>query len=205
MIDKSKIVIATPMIDSCRPWYTLSLWRTLKAFPEIGSYVQTSYLYVHSARWMLVGLAKQQVPDLTGIIWIDSDISWQPEDIDRILIEPEVAVGAIYVSRKTDSYAAALTKEISPGIWDCSYLGYGFIYTPMSYFPKEEEPWFDVPWTGANFLGEDVNWCRRQGLAGRAILGLMNTKVKHEYSPGPRAVDEVQIYPWEQPGGVYVK
>ena len=50
--------------------------------------------------------------DFTDILLIDSDESWKPEDVVRILLHPEEIVGASYrMKNKWDEYVGQITYE----------------------------------------------------------------------------------------------
>ena len=101
-----KVLIATPSIDGrVDVWYCNSLLQTVKLAMQRGIYmhaVYTSYdSLIQRCRNSLVKIALQQ--DFDDLIFIDSDVEWDPEWVFNLLRAPEPVVGGALVKKTEDN------------------------------------------------------------------------------------------------------
>jgi hypothetical protein len=138
------------------------------------------------------------------IFWIDSDISWEPEDFERLYeSELDVVSGLYAIDKdglvactsfnqdylKRDMERPAKTYEIYFFMKDEPVevfgVGFGFIAVKYGVFENMDIPWFKIEhikWDHVSYegnLGEDYSWCvnaRRNGY--KTFIDPM-VKVKH--------------------------
>jgi hypothetical protein len=132
------------------------------------------------------------------ILWIDSDISWKPEDIG-VLIEADrdVIAGMMPVSREGRIGAMRFNDKGQPVslrgldfIMDgdpvqVDGVSFGFLLVRYGVFEKMERPWFRIRQTSieavpyAVDLGEDYSWCVGAAEAGFVIWMHPLVRVEH--------------------------
>lgn len=105
------------------------------------------------------------------IIWIDSDISWEPADFMKLYMAEEDIVSGVYSSDRgvlmyTPSDYVHLTKTEKIEI---THAGFGFIAMKQGVFESLPRPWFEIVFfeaeaNGSKHLvpyGEDYSWCEK--------------------------------------------
>lgn len=197
------IVIATPasMINAS---YVRSLTKTIKALEDNGiswTFINHESCYIRDARERIIndGAESETSNPLPfngriaykKIIWIDSDIQWEPEHIlslyysDRDIVTGAYMMtnGKIAVSIDgTDSpfpHQIPTSREIE--VVTC---GFGFLCIKSGVFEKMPKPWFDNYIYEDNgrlvtSIGEDVSWCIKARECGFKIWLYPNVRVIH--------------------------
>lgn len=99
-----KLYILTPCFGSiCYVNYMISLINTILLFKTLGLQLVTEFCknesLVTRARNNLLAKAMSD-PDTTHIMFIDNDISWNPEDIMKLIVSDKSIVGGIYPIKK---------------------------------------------------------------------------------------------------------
>ena len=186
------VLIATPG-HSLEAQYVRSLVETLAECNSRGvsyKWLNSYSSLVHNARettitggdgFTLNPLDKGPLGDrvtYNKIFWIDSDISWTPEDFFRLYdSEHEVVTGAYLLA---DGFTTSVHAWGKPGgiakeeilemkeITKIQSMGFGFVAMKSGVFEKLERPWFghytQKIQTGPDsfidtYLGEDISWC----------------------------------------------
>lgn len=114
------------------------------------------------------------------IIWIDSDISWTPEQFIRLYLSDYDIVSGVYyneegtamLSLKEDSSemeVSLLLKSTLP--FEVFAVGFGFIAIKNGVFENISRPWFGIEFekienedkTKSMYIpwGEDFSWCKK--------------------------------------------
>lgn len=129
-----KVLIATPAYDGrLDVWYTNSLVNTIRLAQANNIFVHPVFMaydaLIQRARNDLFGLAVEGEYD--DMIFIDSDMEWNPEWIMELLARPEAVVGGT-ARKKTDDAEiyVAKTNDITVhanGLIKCEGLGTGFV------------------------------------------------------------------------------
>ena len=122
------------------------------------------------------------------IFWIDSDISWTPEQFFKLYdAEHEVISGAylladgVTTTVHTQEYLQGIPKNVIKNMKETTQvqsIGFGFVAIKSGVFERMERPWFahmlqpimnsrgeSLP----DALGEDISWCVRAYKAGIPI------------------------------------
>ena len=132
------------------------------------------------------------------IIWIDSDISWTPDQFMALYRSPLEIVSGIYINEEgvplfaydEDSIYFDHQKLASKAYpFEIFAAGFGFIAMKSGIFENIQRPWFDTVFqrienedkTKEIFLpwGEDFSWCKKAKDAGYKIYLDPNIKVGH--------------------------
>jgi len=166
----------------------------------------SSHCFVSTARnngvniWNGSKKKHQEIADCQGIVFMDHDHSFEPEQIDRLVSCGKEIVSAAYPYRTTDvplasCYVAGdfddrmngmLCTRIhnsAGGMQLCGWSGGGFMYAIASVFGRLEYPWFrrGVIDNGdeADELGEDIGFCLQAQRAGIPVYCDCDNVVGH--------------------------
>lgn len=203
------ILIATPgrMMEA---EYVKSLVATLTCLNQNG----ISYIYlneyssqVNAAREATIMgskfLSAFETEPLNGqitydkIIWIDSDISWTPEQFIQLYESQYDVVSGLYfnedgvplfIFKENDIYFDHEQLKHKKYPFEVFGVGFGFVAIKSGVFEKCRRPWFEtefqkitndegremfIPW------GEDFSWCIKAQEAGFTIMLDPSIKVDH--------------------------
>lgn len=131
------------------------------------------------------------------LMWIDSDISWTPEDVISLYeSEKDITSGAYllptgevmaYPKMFGEAYKFEEVKAMTDPI-KVSATGFGFICIKQGIFESMTRPWFQsvpasVMYNEKEYtfpiMGEDLSWCKRATSLGYEIWFDPNVKVVH--------------------------
>ena len=100
----------------------------------------------------------------THVMFIDSDMTFPPDGIERLLVHGTPIVGCDYPLRDG-------TGRSTAGGWDMHHtngplvpvnrIGCGFLLIDSEVFSKVERPWFKVLWNKDQIVSEDVYFIRQ--------------------------------------------
>ncbi len=140
------------------------------------------------------------------IMWIDSDMVFEPEEFKALLDMNRDVASGIYKTKNGNNYATVLkmekefykenghyeflndnTLKILPDEFRVDYTGFGWILFKKGVLEKIEYPWFKPYWYnyGKNikeFTSEDVGICRSLREVGVNIIVNKNLVIGHEKS-----------------------
>lgn len=204
------LVIATPG-GSFKQEYVESLVRTMDWASEGGMRVQwlnkvSSFVpsareltatntFVHNWDTNTIGSGEFTY---TWLLWIDSDVSWNPEDIERLMNHDLDVVGGVYRTNQDGTIAVAfdngsglprkvnevelILEEDPIEVWG---IGFGFLLVKHGVMETMKRPWFEIEkirWPEHDFdtnVGEDYSWCIRARRAGFKVMVDPKVKVGH--------------------------
>ena len=205
---KKGIFIGTPYYNQY-PWlYVLSMIITMKHLGEkydIGVNL-TQSVYVHGNRNIIIEEASKQPCDY--LLFIDSDMVWRPDDIERLVRFDRDVVSGLYMTRKPydgRDHAPVVYRydrdhvlrpvyDLPPNVFKCDAVGAGFLLlkkhvvdrmvelTPKIGFPFDfitAEEMNTKPSGRTNLIGEDLSFCWRLRKAGFDIWCDPAVKVGH--------------------------
>lgn len=132
------------------------------------------------------------------ILWVDSDISWKPEDIETILsADKDICAGMMAVGRDGRIGAMRLNTSGHPVSLNAvdflvegepvpvDGVSFGFLAVRAGVFEKMSRPWFKIRDTwieGASYpvmFGEDYSWCMGAKEAGFEVWLHPLVRVEH--------------------------
>ena len=194
------VLIATPgaMLEA---QYVKSLVKTLEECDKRGvsyKWLNNYSSLVHHARELVASGAEgleldpEQITaggkDITynKIFWIDSDISWTPEQFFKIYdSDKDVICGAYLLA---DGFTTTVHEWGKPGGMSATEivkmkdpirvqsLGFGFVAMKSGIFEKIQRPWFNLEYVKVgqdkdgkdiiDSVGEDISWCVKAYRAG---------------------------------------
>jgi hypothetical protein len=104
------------------------------------------------------------------ILFIDSDMRFPADGLDRLLANGQDIIGANCKHRQADKWTAGVaTLKDSKGIEQVEQIGFGFTLIRVEVFIKMPQPWFATPYDGQKFVGEDIFFCAKAEDAGHEI------------------------------------
>jgi hypothetical protein len=131
------------------------------------------------------------------LMWIDSDINWEPEDVlrlyesDKDIISGAYMLGSGEVVAYKELFGRAYTyDEIKDAteLMKVHSVGFGFVCIKQGVFEKMTRPWFQsvlgtTKQNGEEFtfpiLGEDLSFCQRANNLGFEVWLDPNVKLIH--------------------------
>ena len=175
-----KVLLGTPCYDGrIDVWYTNSLCNTIKMSAERGVEIIPMWVsfdaLLQRARNDTVHIALEK--DVDALVWVDSDIEWQPEWFFKLLDYKEDVVGGTYRKKgDREEYVIRQVERRPPnpvtGLIEVDGLGTGFVKmskaaiqylwnTSQVYIdPKdmqERRMIFDVAIENRSLISEDIH------------------------------------------------
>jgi len=151
-----KIAILTPCYDgSVSIEYSSSLVKSATLLSDNGYSLDHLYVngeaIVQSARNKLFFNAYHNNYDC--VVWIDSDIEWDPKDLLKIVSSPLDIIGATY-RRKTmkEMYVAKISNLVNGDIIEVDGIGFGFL--------KMSKKIIDALWNTNISYEDDKSLCK---------------------------------------------
>jgi hypothetical protein len=191
MTNNVDIVILTPG-HSVTAAYNKSLLKTAEEFQKRGitwAWGSEYSSHVGDAREITLSGTKNNNPlnnipfegnlQYKKLMWIDSDISWEPEDIIKLYESDKEIVTGVYLFQDgtTSSFKEFLGRMYNydevlklKELTEIKGCGFGFLCVSKGIFELMSRPWFQSVNTTINFdgkqltfpiMGEDVSWCAR--------------------------------------------
>lgn len=202
MLPHYNIVIATPG-RSFHPGYVKSLVRTIETCHALGLTVTMLSQYssfVPTAREMTAAnvFGHDYTSNKIGggeftydvVIWIDSDIEWEPDDLLLLYESDHDIISGLYVLDQMGTVAVGYTN--ADGVYtrvnkvefllheepvEVSAVGFGFLAVKSGVFESIPRPWFligKMKWDANEEMrvnvGEDYSWCGRAQQHGYTIM-----------------------------------
>ena len=176
-----RIAICMPVMDNCSTLFTRSLSNLLHKCGRDKKPVTTHMVYgsnVISQRYELAKEALDTSADF--LLWLDSDITFPSDLIDRLLNRKAKLVGVPYTTRirpirstafkSSLDYNARLNSATDKGLAleKVSALGFGCVLIHREVFEKTEQPWFGTRYDEKTktIMGEDIYFFEKAAEAG---------------------------------------
>ena len=197
-----KIVIATPCYGGVTAHYANSLAASVNVFLSHGITLFPMLLSHQSVIQMARNrlLAEAVKLDVDDIVWIDSDISWEPMDLLKLCLHEEDVVGATYRKKMPESthFTLMLIKGNETPDWrgllEISRLGTGFLRMSkkamrelydslMEYLDGKGavvRNAFEIGLLNGEFLSEDFFVCEKLKKLGYKIMLDSKINLGHE-------------------------
>lgn len=211
MVKHVNLIIATPG-HSMMASYVQSLINTISVLGEKGitcTFVTGYSSHVADAREVTIsGTMNNSLTEqrpLEGmltydkILWIDSDIAWNPEDALALYESDKDIISGAYLL--SNGQVVAYEELFGPGFTidqvmgmiepiKIASCGFGFVCVKQGVFESLSRPWFQSAMvvhkdkeTGKEIsfplMGEDMSWCKRANDAGFEIWLDPSVKVQH--------------------------
>lgn len=177
----SKVAVCVPSADLIHARCWLSLLSLSAPAIELG-FLNWRSCYVTEARNALVGMAKEWGAD--WLLFLDSDMTFPPDTLFRLLAWNKDIVGGTYVKRvppheiicAADIVDPETAKTVGNGLIEMKAMPTGCLLIRMSVFEKFKRPYFRMSYVDESpenpdgkEIGEDINFCREARLKGFRI------------------------------------
>lgn len=138
------------------------------------------------------------MPDYTHMMWIDSDMVWEPKMIEKLVQDDKDIVGglcpinwqgksnAMWVAENgTYFYNMRKPNQKREGLMRVDYTGFAFLLIKKGVFEKLAYPWFDFRLAyyedgTYGMISEDIAWCNKATEAGFKIYVDRAVRPGHE-------------------------
>ena len=190
-----KTLIAIPCMDMVHTEFMKSLMQ-MRRVGDVGFSISSSSL-VYDAR---NNLAKQAVDGgFDKILWLDSDMSFAPDLMERLVEDDLDMVGGLYFSRKEPIVPVVYQKvgyfhddetdEVTPAalnyyeypqdeLFPCEGIGFGGVLVSVDLIKKVQEK-YGLPFSPVLGFGEDLSFCIRARDVGATIMCDSRIKMGH--------------------------
>lgn len=181
MSDKPRIAICVPTRDLCAAEFAKCLADMVGQFctryvgsgqAELTTIVDLGTLLPD----MRNALTKEAIrQEATHILWLDSDMTFPADTLERLYQRDLPVVGAGYSQRKSPARPVAATngvwlytEEDSTGVEPVDYIGQGVLLVQTDVYKHLAEPWHQLGWHAEKnrVIGEDVYFCRQAAAIG---------------------------------------
>jgi hypothetical protein len=166
------IVVATPTRDSVTAGFAADLVKLCRRRLDVKFFAPIG-IYISNLRQSAVRAAQQLAA--THVLFIDSDMRFPDDTVDRLLAYNAPIIGANAVQRTMPELWTARKQGRSlssigrTGIEAVDSLGFGAMLIKLSVFDVLKRPWFSTPYEGDTHVGEDLTFCREASRAGFSI------------------------------------
>jgi len=150
--------------------------RTMSRDVKIA-YQNVKSTIIHSARALLVQSAVEN--DCTHILFLDSDLTFPPNTLNRLIAHHKPVVGATYVKRHPPHELLGKPSAIQPfgtpspnDLLTMDEMPLGCMLIKLSVFDRLPRPHFsyECGFTPAQDISEDIGFCRNLRASGESIL-----------------------------------
>lgn len=167
------VVIATPTRDSVTAGFAGDLVRLCRRHPD-ARWMAPLGIYIADLRNKAVKAA--QTAGASHLLFLDSDMRFPEDTLDRLLQHNLDIVAANYVQRTMSEWCVArvggvpVQSQGKTGLELVQTTGCGVMLVAMSVFADLDPPWFATPVDGQTFYGEDVYFCEKARRHGYTVF-----------------------------------
>lgn len=188
---KTVIALGMPMARGVHPFTGRCLdamYAELRKEPHVSIHkFDPVGLQIEHARNMITQEALNFVPDLTHIMWIDDDMTFEPDAVRKLLAHDLPIVGGLCFNRRP-CYAPVLVYftprgfafkyDYPEGLLQVDATGAAFLLVKKEVFLKIREKYPEGPFNILG-VGEDVSFCKRATAVGYKIFVDTTVKIGH--------------------------
>ena len=193
-------MLATPSYGPTSPTYTFAIARSRQALSQAG--IDSAYLLLHA--FCHVDDSRNKIvrefleSDCTDLVFLDSDVDWEPEQLVQLCQRDVAVVGGIYPYRREGSEEMPVRlkegAKVKDGLLEVEGLPTGFMKIKRNvleimandapkYFDKITETAlvFDRPTPGPDKTrwGGDVDFCNRWRAMGGRLFADQEIRLGH--------------------------
>lgn len=159
------IAILTPARDMVQATFAYDLAQLIKKNPDTEFSIQLGTFLVSQrtdlVEWALGTLASH-------VLFIDSDMRFPPDAIERLLRHDKDIIGANCRHRRADKWTIGKSSAGKKGIEQVEGIGFGVTLIKTSVFGMPK-PWFATPYDGDQLISDDIFFCYKAKEAGFKI------------------------------------
>lgn len=157
----SKVCIGIAMFENCKTKTVGTLIKLFKANPNMGFIIEQGP-YVFANRESVAAQFMNDPRDFTHLFFVDADMVFEPDVLDKLLAHNKDIVGARYFKRQgTEKEPVVKTRYDMPGavmpnhIFKNHVVATGCLLIKREVFTKIPRPWFSMG-TPEKQMGEDI-------------------------------------------------
>lgn len=190
------VILATPTRDSVTAGFAGDLIKLCRRHPE-ARWMAPLGIYIADLRNKAVKAAQQA--GASHLLFLDSDMRFPEDTLDRLLARNVDIVAANYVQRSMNEWCVARSEGVpvssvgKTGLQQVDTTGTGVMLIRMRVFESMPKPWFDTPNDGQTFTGEDVHFCQQ------ALTHWFKVWIDHDLSQDVRHQGMVELSVQERP------
>lgn len=184
----TKICIGIPCNRAIRPKTVLSLL-------EMVAFSDYSYYFVIATEGYTISENRNYIAThainngCTHLLFIDDDMVFPPDTLERLLNHQKEIVGVVYHSRKfppeptvvLENGSVLKSENIPKEPMKCQHVGTGIMLIDLNVFKKIDRPWFttETHETGWTLVGEDAFFCTQARNKGIEVWCDPTLDIKH--------------------------
>jgi hypothetical protein len=161
------VAICTPTRDTVQAGFAFDLVQLVKKSPDTFFVVSKGTLLPNQR----TELVKRSIEGhASHVLFIDSDMRFPPDTLDKLLAHKLDIVGANCKHRQANKWTAGVSSKGKAGLVEVGGLGFGVTLIRTDVFMRIAEPWFATPFDGSKFIGEDIFFYHKAKEAGFKIM-----------------------------------
>tara|TARA_B100000925_G_C21961590_1_gene453635 strand:- start:436 stop:1089 length:654 start_codon:yes stop_codon:yes gene_type:complete len=178
--DRQRIALCVPVRDHVSVMFTRSLANMMQKCGQEQKPVTLHMNYGSNIVSQRYELAKEALATRADfLLWIDSDMHFPSDLIDKLLNRKAKLIGVPYATRVRPirstafrsnlDYNARLNNSVDPsGLEKVAGLGFGCVLIHRSIFEATDAPWFGLKFdpSTASVMGEDIYFFEKAAEAG---------------------------------------
>lgn len=184
------IVLATPTRDTVTAGFAADQAKLYRHNPEL-KFAALLGIYLGNLRQSAVSIAQQV--GASHLLFIDADMRFPEDTLDRLLAADKDIIAANYVMRTMPEWwvarkAGQVVSSVGrSGLEQVDSVGCGVMLIRLGVFDDLPRPWFSTPWNGVDHDGEDLYFCRLARAHGFAVW------IDHDLSQAVRHTGSVEL------------
>lgn len=159
MLSKTKVLIGVPCSDTIKTKTAFSLFNL-----RGGTLTMQMGCDVAHNRNKLV---TQALDGYTHLLFIDSDMTFNADTLERMLKHDKDILGLACNKRKLPLESVIkplneedITKTVPTTLFEAKAVGTGVLLVKTEVFKNIEAPWFEFEYVNGERIGEDIRFCR---------------------------------------------
>lgn len=132
------------------------------------------------------------------ILWLDSDMKFPKNTLERLLAHDLPIVAASYATRRIpvrtvafendQDWTCVYTEDGSTGLQEVASVGMGCMLVKTEVYASMPKPWFAIGYSASAdcFIGEDIYFCRKARTLGYKVM------IDHDLSKEVRHIGEME-------------
>lgn len=184
----TRVCCAIPNNGQIRTRTVFALTRMIKSLSVPYDVLTHESCYIHVNRERLAQRAIEG--GYSHILFLDSDMYFEKDALERLLARDKDIVGADYnyrelplrgIMKTEDREGNTINMDYPDGLKKCAALGTGFLLIKTSVFDKLTHPWFfyESDENGETIQGDDIWFCNKALKAGFDIWCDTTIKIYH--------------------------
>ena len=164
-----RIMIGIPCLDTIKTETVISLFSAVSVIKYPATLYVRKSCYVHDARNKIVSKAMDE--GYTHLMFIDSDMKFPRDGINRLIEQEKDVIGGLYFRRQIPHRPTINTlenhkivvpykfpKDKTFKVWS---VATGFMLIDLKVAKKIKPPWFGFGNYKGQSMGEDVYFCKK--------------------------------------------